>query len=402
MTALNAYNTCTSDPANDPYHAYYAAVQAWQTAQQNAVTTYNQAITAYWAKVRADFGANNATTRTFSATSTGSYGMTAMYSSATQYGQASCPNVTVSVGPPSATIDAQVNGGSWIGDPATLTVDPGDSVTLGWRSTAATSCTATGGNGFSVSGTSGTDSITIPAPNTSGTYSISCTGAGGTATDSLTLTTRQLPNFSQPNITYSLSPTFSATTGAYDWIDVTFNTQNNGGSDTKASANYQFQFDRNRDGYEYTTTGSLGLLTVNQTVTKTERVTGNIPFGNARVQVTADNTNAVTETNEGDNVRTLDLTIPPPDPGLSLSVDKIRVRQGETATITWSSSAAYTLNCQVYGPNLTINPSGSSGTRVTPPVNATSLYTLECTEPITGTKFKKTTTVELEGKLEEI
>jgi hypothetical protein len=211
----------------------------------------------------------------------------------------------------------------------------------------------------------------------------------------------QKPNFSQPNITYSLSPTFNAATGAYDWIDVTFNTQNNGGSDTTANANYQVRFDRNRDGYDYTTTGSLGLVTVNQTVTKTERVTGNIPFGNSRVEVTADNTNAVAETDETDNVRTLDLTLPPPDPGLTFAVDKQRVRQGETANLTWSVSTPYAgLTCRVFGPN--VNYTGISGTQPTAAIQAKSVYTLECTEPSTGTKFTKTATVEVEGKIEEI
>lgn len=209
-------------------------------------------------------------------------------------------------------------------------------------------------------------------------------------------------NFSQPNITYTLSSTFDAVTGLYNYIDVTFNTTNDGGGQTYASAGYEFQFDRTRDGYDHTVTGSLGTLSVGQTVTRTERVVGNIPFGNNRIRVSVDNTNAVTEVNEGDNVRVLDLTVPPPDPGLSLIADRYQVRNGETVTLTWSTAIAYAMNCRVYGPGVDVNPSGVSGNRVTAPINAKSEYTFTCTEPITGTTFTDRVMVETQGSMEEI
>jgi plastocyanin len=317
-------------------------------------------------------------------------------------GSSSC-TITVTdlpVQPPTAMLDAQVGSGPLISDPNTVTADPGDSVTLSWRGTDITNCTATAGNGFAASGISGNDSITIPAPGNSETYSISCTGPEGSATDSLIVSVNQYPNLTQPNITYQLSPTFSATTGYYDWVDVTFNTTNESGSDTRSSSDYKFEFDRNLDGYEHTPTGSLGILTVGQTVTRTERVTGNIPFGNSRVQVTVDNTNAVQESNETDNTRSLDIALPPPDPGLNLSTDKQRVRQGETANLTWTVNNPYAgISCRVYGPSTSYT--GTSGTnQPTAAIQASSVYTLECT--VSGTTFKKTVTVETEGSIEEV
>ncbi len=212
----------------------------------------------------------------------------------------------------------------------------------------------------------------------------------------------QYPNLNQPNVTYTLSPGFNPATGYYDYIDVTFQTTNNGGSDTQANANYEFQFDRGRDGYEHTVVGSLGTLTVGQAVNRTERVSGNIPFGNARIRVYIDNTNAVTETDEGDNTRILDLTIPPPNPNLNLVADRYQVRNGETVTLTWSVGIPYAMNCRVYGPGMDVNPSGVSGTRVTQAIVAKSEYTFTCTEPNTNTTFTDTITVETQGEIEEI
>lgn len=304
---------------------------------------------------------------------------------------------------PTASLEAAISGGGFSSNDQTI--NPGDTVTLKWDSTDADSCTASQGAtaGFDTGGQkSGADGVTPPAPNTQTTFTVTCIGLGGSGSKSLTITTRQLPNFSQPNIDYQLSTTFNLNTGAYDFVDVSFNTTNNGGSDTRTNANYQLQFDRGRDGYEFTKSDSMGLLTVNQPFSKTERVTGNIPFGNARVRVMADNTDQVLETNERDNERIVDLALPPPDPGLDITADKMQLREGETTTLRWKTLATYALNCKVFGPNLNKNPSGRTGSQVTAPITAKSLYTFECTEPITGKVFSDSVTIETVGKIEEI
>ena len=308
---------------------------------------------------------------------------------------------TITAIPPTATLALAINGGSFSQNDQTI--NPGDTISLQWNSQNADSCAGTGPGFDTGAATQGTDAATTPAANTTTTFTASCSGPGGNVSEDLVVTVRQLPNFSQPSITHQLSGTFDPLTGAYSYIDVTFNTTNNGGSDTAQSANYQFQFDRGRDGYELTTTGSLGLLTVNQTVTKTERVNGPIMFGNARIRVAADNTNAVIETDETDNERVYDLALPPPDPGLNLTADRVQLREGETTTLRWSTAATYpSLSCKLYGPNLSIPSAGFSGNRTTAPITAQSLFTYECTESITGTIFKDTVTIDTTGRIEEI
>jgi chitodextrinase len=93
---------------------------------------------------------------------------------------------------------------------ATLSASPtsitnGQSSTLTWSSTNATSCT---GTGFTATGTSGSTSV---SPTTNTTYSITCTGSGGTSPSSsatIVVTTAQAPTAS-----LSASPT-SITSGS--------------------------------------------------------------------------------------------------------------------------------------------------------------------------------------------
>jgi hypothetical protein len=66
-------------------------------------------------------------------------------------------------------------------------VPSGQTVNLTWSSTDATSCTASGGTGWSgTQAASGTLSIQV---TTTETLSLACTGAGGTTTQTLTITT---------------------------------------------------------------------------------------------------------------------------------------------------------------------------------------------------------------------
>lgn len=73
-----------------------------------------------------------------------------------------------------------------------LTIDPADNVELKWTSVNATNCV---GSGFSTGPNSppnGTQStVTEPPPGSSRTYSVNCQGPGGSAWDSLKVTTTQ-------------------------------------------------------------------------------------------------------------------------------------------------------------------------------------------------------------------
>ncbi len=103
-------------------------------------------------------------------------------------------------------------------------VSSGQTTTLSWTSTNATSCTATGGTGFSTGGaTGGSDASGSLTSQT--TFSISCTGAGGTATDSVTVDVSAAPT----SPTCSVSPSSAdvgatvtataagGTSGSYTW-----------------------------------------------------------------------------------------------------------------------------------------------------------------------------------------
>ena len=97
---------------------------------------------------------------------------------------------------PTVTLQQRVySGGSWSSYRASdVAITGSQQVGLKWTSSNVTWCTHTGGSGFYANATSGTDgSITEPTVGNSRTYSISCSGAGGTVTDSLTVTKPSVP-----------------------------------------------------------------------------------------------------------------------------------------------------------------------------------------------------------------
>jgi hypothetical protein len=106
--------------------------------------------------------------------------------------------------------------------------------------------------------------------------------------------------------------------------------------------------------------------------------------------------------NEGDNVLTLDYTIPPPNPALVLNTTRKQIRDNQTVTLNWSAGTSYPMNCRVFGPTVNVNPSGLSGSQPTLALSAKSLFTFECFEPLTSTTFTDTETVEVAGEVEEI
>lgn len=290
------------------------------------------------------------------------------------------------------------------------TLDPGDTLTLSWASNVAAqyvASTTCAGSGFDTSNAeSGSAIADIPAPNSSGVYSVNCSGPGGSTDASIIIFTRQLPNLTTPLVGRTISTTANLVTGVYDYLDVFLQTNNDGGSNTKTNSMHSIDLDTNNDStYDTNLSGSLGLIAVGSPVNRTERFTG-VKFGPINARATVDSTSAVAETNEGDNVGTLSVTILPPDPRITIVSDRIQVRRGETATLNWNTTATYRMNCTVAGPGVTepFDPSvnGPTGSRVTQPINAKSVYTLTCVEPITNTTFKSEVTVETVGEVEEI
>ena len=121
--------------------------------------------------------------------------------------------------------------------------------------------------------------------------------------------------------------------------------------------------------------------------------------------MTVDSTNAVVESNETDNVRTLNFTVGAPDPGLSITANPSLVQNNQNSTISWSISNPYPMSCSVFGPGMVtrnFNPAtdGATGSVAVGPITAKSEYTLRCTAA--GTTFTDTVSIETQGVIEEI
>ncbi len=304
---------------------------------------------------------------------------------------------------PIATLSASINNGPFqSGD---QTINPGDSVTMQWGSQNAATCTGTG-PGFDTSNSpSGQDGVTAPNPNTNTTFEAMCTGGGGQDGATITITTRQLPNFNQPLVTISSLGTFDPATATYSYVDIYFSTANDGGSDTRSSAPYSVELTGRP-----TQTGNIpsGLTPGPAGFNATVRIPGPITLGSAPVKVSIDTPIAtggsVAEVTEGeaDNTNTATLAVPPPDPGLTLTSDRGRVRLEETTTLRFRTTISWSqLSCRLTGPGIN-EAVPISGTRNTLPIFAKSEYVFSCVDGITNTKWSKTVSVETTGTIEEI
>lgn len=81
---------------------------------------------------------------------------------------------------PAPTVDLKINGGN-----GPITVSQGSTLSLSWTSTNATSCTASGlWTGTKVIN----GSLSVPSVTSSGTYTLTCSGAGGNSSDSVSVT----------------------------------------------------------------------------------------------------------------------------------------------------------------------------------------------------------------------
>ncbi len=319
--------------------------------------------------------------------------------------------ITINNPPPAtATLEASINGGGW--STTDQTVNSTDSVALRWSSTNSTGCSGSGGN-FAPSGTAGSVNVNTPGANSSIAFGLTCTGPGGNASDTLTITTRQLPNLTEPAVYTPVMGTFNQGTGAYNGMTLSFRTENNGGSNIPADSDYRFRLDLNNDGsFEIDETRVNALpagMGVGSGTNESEATSLQIPIGVHRVEITVDssgNPGKVTETNEGDNVFNDTITIPAANPGLTMTVSPERVQNGQNATVTWAASTAYPMTCSVFGPGMTTKTFNLSSPLATDnnisagPITAKSEYTIRC--DAAGTIFTATDTVETQGVIEEI
>ncbi|MEO1575474.1 MAG: hypothetical protein AAFU65_11010, partial [Pseudomonadota bacterium] len=213
------------------------------------------------------------------------------------------------------------------------TVDSGDSSTLSWSTTDATSCTASG-DWSGLRGTSGSESTGALTSN--GSYTLACTGPGGSVSDTVTVTVNSVP---APTLSFSASPT---TVMSGDSSTLTWSTTN--ANSCTASGNWSGS--RGTSG-----SASTGALTSNSSFTLSCDGDG----GSVSDTVTVD-------------VNTT------PQPTLSFSGSPTTVMSGEASTLTWSSTDADT--CVASGAWSGNKP--LSGSESTGALTSGATYTLTC------------------------
>lgn len=241
---------------------------------------------------------------------------------------------------PSASASATVTVGAPPTPTVTISVSPtsvvlGSSATLTWSSTNATSCTASG----AWSGNEATSGTLAVGPSAAGSdvYSLSCTGAGGTAKNSATLTVTAPP---APTVTIMAAP------GAITLGQSTTLTW----SSTNATA--------------CTASGAWsGNEATSGTTMETPGATGDASY-------------ELTCTGAGGSVSsTAVVSVDAPAPTVTIISSPSTITLGQSTTLTWSSTHA--TSCTASG--AWSGTEAMSGTATeTPSAAGTATYTLTC------------------------
>jgi len=184
-------------------------------------------------------------TLTVSPTSTTTYMLECADSGGT--GEASATVAVTGSTPPTVTITANPT-----------TIAPGSDSTLTWSSSNATSCTATGG----WTGTVATSGTLAVAPAATTTYTLSCTGAGGTAQASATVAVSGASG--APTAAITLTPS-SIVSGA----DSTVGWSSTNATACTAGGNWSFNGAIPTSGSEVTSQNGNSYYVVTYTVTCT-------------------------------------------------------------------------------------------------------------------------------------
>lgn len=220
---------------------------------------------------------------------------------------------------------------------APSTVLTGGTSTLSWSATNATACTATGAwsGSRAVSG-----SQVLQSLQTTATYGLTCTGAGGSASQSVTVTVLPPAANPPPVVTLGAAPSTVAYGGSstltWSATNATSCTASGGWSGAKATSGSQ----------------STGALTATQTYTLTCTGPGGTAAQVTQVQVT-----------------------PPPVPSISFTATPTSVLSGGTTTLSWSASNA--TSCTASGG--WAGTKATSGTQVSGALTVATDFVLTCT-----------------------
>jgi len=227
----------------------------------------------------------------------------------------------------------------------TLTANPtsvasGSSSTLTWSSTNATACTASGGwaGAKATSGNQMISNITATA-----TYTLQCTGTGGSIQRSATVNVQTAPP--APTLTLAANPTAVNTGGSstltWSSTNATSCAASGGWSGTKATA------------------GSQTFMNLTASVTYSLQCTGaggTSPVRSATVTVNG--------------------APPPPAPTVTLNANPTSVAVNATVTLDWTSTNA--TSCMASGGGWT-GAKQPQGSEQSPALSNTTQFTLTCT-----------------------
>jgi uncharacterized repeat protein (TIGR03803 family) len=232
-------------------------------------------------------------------------------------------SVTATYAPPTVTLTA---------NPTVVGI--GQSTTLSWTSTNANSCSALGGWSSSTAA-SGSQAVTVSG-NGANSYSLSCTGQGGTVTQSVTVTGQPMPTVSLTAAPSSVTVGGSAN---LNW------------SSTNASS-----------------CAASGAWSGSVSISGSQTVVIN--------QSGANNFMLTCSSNVGSASQTVTVTGVPPAPTLALSATPSSVLIGQASTLSWSASNAS--SCTASG--AWSGSTATSGSQsVTVSKAGTNSYTLTCT-----------------------
>ena len=221
-------------------------------------------------------------------------------------------------------------------DAAPLSVVAGNAATLTWSSTDTTDCAASGSwsGSRNLSGTEGTGALTGSV-----SYTLTCSGPGGSASQTATVTVNPLPGTPTVSLVANPSSVIAGSASTLTWTstNATTCTASNGWSGAKATSG----------------TSSTGALTATTTYVLTCSGAG------------------------GSASQTTTVTVTPPLPTVNLSANPTNVASGNSSTLTWSTSNATACTAS----NGWSGAKATSGTGSTGALTATTTFALNCTGP---------------------
>src|SRR6202453_4359004 len=319
-------------------------------------------------------------------------------------GGSASQSATVSVKSPTPTVSLSVGPSA---------VASGGSATLTWSSANATACSASGA-WTGAKATSGAQST--GAVKATSSYTLTCTGPGGSAAQSATVSVKATP----PTVRLSASPSSiaSGSASALSWssVDATSCKASGAWSGTKAPTGSQSTGALSANAtYVLTCTGTGGTAVQSTTVTVSPHPTATVTLGaspstvasgsGATLSWSSSNATACTASGAwsgskalsgsqytgsltanatykltctgtgGSSTQSTTVSVTQPNPTVALSASPSTVNSGSGSTLTWSSNHATA--CTASG--MWSGTKATSGSQATGALTANATYVLTCT-----------------------